>query len=103
MDAKAIFDLYPEPEPEFADNYQARRWKEQCAIEQKYEDAYYELFPDDPMVVFDAECGGTNSKTMIRMWLWALEHRRHWYEWPDLVSSWAGKSPWIGILPPDDV
>lgn len=83
---QGIIRHYPEAEAKW------ERYLRQCEIRDRLEQEYYEMFPDDPPIFYAMDVDNTPSFDpfiMTDMYTWALENRRHWYEWHSLPASYA--------------
>ncbi len=89
---KNNFALIQEAEIRVKQEDNLKRRKEQKAIEEKYEAEYFGLFPDDPFVCYVDDVDNTpafDPWIMTSLYLWGIENKRHWYEWPDLPASYT--------------
>ena len=48
---------------------------------------YYSLFPDDPLVGYYEE-HDHSAIYELSVFKWAIEYKKHWYEYPDLSRAY---------------
>lgn len=88
---KNEFDSIIEAENSVKLEEKLRRRNEQEGIAEKYEHEYYKIFPNDPLLGYSDDVDNVPSFDpwiMTNMYLWAIENKRHFWEWPDLPKSY---------------
>lgn len=93
MIIKRLVELQPEnAEERLEADLKWKRYDNQCKIRNQLEREYYEIFPDDPPMCYALDVDNTpafDPFIMTDMYKWALENKRHWYEWHDLPKSYT--------------
>ena len=93
MIVKRLVELQPEnAEERLEADAQWKRYENQQKICDQLEREYYALFPDDPPMCYALDVDNTpafDPFIMTDMYKWALENKRHWYEWRDLPKPYT--------------
>ena len=90
---RRLVELRPEnAEVRLAADLKWRQYENQQKTCERLEREYYALFPDDPPMCYAMDVDAApafDPFIMTDMYTWAIEHKRHWYNWPELPASYT--------------
>ena len=93
MIIKRLVELRPEnAEERLEADAKWRQYESQQKTCDQLEREYYALFPDDPPMCYSMEVDNTpafDPFIMTDMYQWAIEHKQHWYDWPELPEPYT--------------